>query len=48
MVPESEITDILAGDHDVQRVADHLVAAANEHGGEDNVSVIVLRIAGNS
>jgi len=48
MVPESEITDILMQDHDAQSAAERLVASANEHGGEDNVSVIVLRINGNS
>ena len=48
MVPESEITAILMQDQDPQSAADRLVVSANEHGGEDNVSVIVLRIAGNS
>jgi protein phosphatase len=44
MVPESEITDILTHDHDAQSAADRLVASANEHGGEDNVTVILVRI----
>jgi protein phosphatase len=44
MVPESEITEILMREQDAQSAADRLVASANEHGGEDNVSVIVLRI----
>ena len=47
MVPESEITDILMHELDVQSAADRLVASANAHGGEDNVSVIVLHITGN-
>jgi len=32
----------------VQSAADRLVASANEHGGEDNVSVIVMHIVGGS
>jgi protein phosphatase len=48
MVPESEITEILMRGQDAQSAADRLVASANEHGGEDNVSVIVLRIAEHS
>jgi protein phosphatase len=48
MVPESEITEILMQDQDPHSAADRLVTSANEHGGEDNVSVIVLRINGNS
>jgi protein phosphatase len=48
MVPNPEITEILMRDHDAQAAADRLVSSANEHGGEDNVSVIVLRIAEHS
>jgi len=44
MVPESEITDILFQECDAQSAADRLVASANEHGGEDNVTVILVRI----
>jgi protein phosphatase len=45
MVPESEIAEILLHDRDAQNAADRLVASANEHGGEDNVTVILVRIA---
>jgi protein phosphatase len=48
MVPESGITEILMRAPNAQSAADDLVASANAHGGEDNVSVIVLRIGGNS
>jgi serine/threonine protein phosphatase PrpC len=48
MVPESEILEILSHDCDAQCAADRLVAAANEHGGEDNVTVILVRIATNA
>jgi serine/threonine protein phosphatase PrpC len=48
MVPDSEIADILLHEQDAQRAADRLVASANEHGGEDNVSVIVVYVAGDS
>jgi|SRR5579872_2277653 len=44
MVPESEISDVLVHEHDAQSAADRLVASANEHGGEDNVTVILVRI----
>jgi len=44
MVHESEITDILFQERDAQSAADLLVASANDHGGEDNVTVILVRI----
>jgi serine/threonine protein phosphatase PrpC len=44
MVPESEIRDVLLHECDAQSAADRLVASANEHGGEDNVTVILVRI----
>jgi serine/threonine protein phosphatase PrpC len=45
MVPEPEIAEILQNDRDAQSTADRLVASANEHGGEDNVTVILVQIA---
>jgi len=45
MVEDSDIARILVESSGVQMSADNLVALANEHGGEDNVSVIVLHIA---
>ena len=44
MVRDSEIARLLLEDSDAQTNADRLVGLANEHGGEDNVSVIVVRI----
>jgi len=44
MVPDSEIAEVLLAAHDPQAAADRLVACANDHGGEDNVTVIVVRI----
>lgn len=48
MVSDPEIADILAQSVEPQISADSLVSLANEHGGEDNVSVIVLHFAGGS
>lgn len=48
MVSDSEIGEALAACSDAQTCADHLVSVANASGGDDNVSVIVLRIAGGS
>ena len=48
MVPDSEIAEILSHESDAQSAADRLVASANEHGGEDNVTVILVRIGANA
>jgi protein phosphatase len=45
MVTDTEITDALREAADAQSTADHLVSLANLHGGEDNVSVIVVHVA---
>jgi len=44
MVSESQITDVLCHARDPQGAADRLIASANEHGGEDNITVILVRI----
>jgi serine/threonine protein phosphatase PrpC len=44
MVPDTELTKALLGVTNAQAAADHLVSLANSHGGEDNVSVIVVRL----
>jgi serine/threonine protein phosphatase PrpC len=44
MVTDAELTKALLGADDAQIIADHLVSLANSHGGEDNVSVIVVRL----
>jgi protein phosphatase len=46
MVEDCEIANVLLESPDAQTSADNLVALANQHGGQDNVSVIVVRIAG--
>ena len=48
MVPDAEIADTLISNPSAQQAAGRLVALANQHGGVDNVSVIVLRILGDS
>ena len=44
MVTDAELTKALLGADDAQTIADHLVSLANSHGGQDNVSVIVVRL----
>jgi PPM family protein phosphatase len=44
MVSDEEIALLLrAAQGDVEKAAEALVSAANEHGGEDNITVVVLR-----
>jgi serine/threonine protein phosphatase PrpC len=45
MVPDSDIARTLVDFPDAQTSADNLAMLANERGGEDNVSVIVVHIA---
>ena len=44
MVTDTELTKALLEAADAQHTADHLVSLANSHGGEDNVSVIVVHV----
>jgi serine/threonine protein phosphatase PrpC len=44
MVSEPEIASTLAIERDPQKAAEQLVKLANENGGEDNVTVIVVRL----
>ena len=44
-VADVTIAEILAKTHPAQVAADHLVELANKAGGEDNVTVVVLRLA---
>jgi PPM family protein phosphatase len=48
MVPDAEIAETLLTSPSAQDAAGRLVALANQYGGVDNVSVIVLRILGDS
>jgi serine/threonine protein phosphatase PrpC len=44
MVTDTELTKALLEVTNAQAAADHLVSLANSHGGEDNVSVIVVHV----
>jgi serine/threonine protein phosphatase PrpC len=44
MVPDSDISELLAGNGDPQEVAELLVKAALAGGGEDNVTVVVIEV----
>jgi PPM family protein phosphatase len=44
MVRDPEIGAVLAGAASAQAAADRLVKLANKHGGEDNVTAVVMRI----
>jgi serine/threonine protein phosphatase PrpC len=44
MVTDTELTEALLEVTNAQAAADYLVSLANSHGGEDNVSVIVVRV----
>jgi protein phosphatase len=43
MVTDDDIAAALREEHDPQRVCERLVAQANEHGGQDNITVVVGR-----
>ncbi|MGB9184503.1 MAG: Stp1/IreP family PP2C-type Ser/Thr phosphatase [Solirubrobacteraceae bacterium] len=44
MISEDEIVSILNGEDDLDRAAERLIAAANEAGGRDNITVILFRL----
>lgn len=46
MITDEELREtVIAGGENVDAIAQQLVQRANEHGGEDNVTVVVLRVA---
>jgi len=45
VVPNEAIARILGGQGSLEAVCDHLIAAANEGGGPDNITVLVLAVA---
>ena len=44
MISEDQIVSILDGEHDLDRAAEALIAAANEAGGRDNITVILFML----
>mgnify|MGYP001796430276 FL=1 len=47
MVTDPQILEIIAdAGTDMENAAERLVAAANQHGGEDNITVVTLRFSG--
>jgi PPM family protein phosphatase len=48
MVDDAEIASILGGSNPMELKADSLVAAANEHGGRDNISVLLVQVDASS
>jgi serine/threonine protein phosphatase PrpC len=45
MVPEERVAEIMRKERTLEQTADELVAAANEAGGKDNVTVVLFRLA---
>ena len=48
MVDDAEIASILGGPAPMEQKADSLVAAANDHGGRDNISVLLVQVDASS
>ena len=48
MVDDAEIASILGGSSPIEQKADSLVASANEHGGRDNISVLLVQVDASS
>jgi len=44
MVEDHEILEIVSGAPDVETACRRLIAVANEHGGEDNITALIVRI----
>lgn len=44
MMSDDEICEIISSDSDLREACRQLIARANEHGGEDNVTAVVVRI----
>lgn len=44
MIEDEEILDVIGGTDDLQEACRRLVALANEHGGEDNITALIVRI----
>jgi serine/threonine protein phosphatase PrpC len=46
MVPEPALADAISTLRDPQRICDYLIDAANRNGGADNITVVVVEVAG--
>jgi protein phosphatase len=44
MVPDPELTELAASETDLDKLCERLVAAANAHGGLDNITVVCARL----
>ena len=44
MVPDEEIQKIITGSADIREACKKLISKANEHGGEDNVTAVLIKI----
>jgi protein phosphatase len=48
MIEDREIVEIIRNTDDLQEACRKLVALANEHGGEDNITAVIVRIEADS
>jgi protein phosphatase len=46
MVPEPELATAIVRLQEPQRICDHLIASANQRGGADNITVVVVNVTG--
>ena len=46
MLKDEEIIEVMASMEDAQQICDSLVQAANEAGGHDNITVMIMEIGG--
>ena len=42
MLEDSEIEEIIRGGKDLKEIAGELITAANQHGGKDNIAVVLV------
>jgi protein phosphatase len=44
MIDDSEILEIVSGSPSIEEACRKLIALANEHGGEDNITAVLVKI----